>query len=355
MTDALLIETAEKVFTDTSTYHAVQDAQHTGWAPAVWDAAAAVGLPWIGVPEAAGGVGGSLRDAIVILQIAGRHAAPIPLAETGVLAGWLLGAAGLQVADGPLSVIPGRREDDLRLDGNRLSGSAHRVPWGRSVARLVAVLDGHVVVTAPARATRLDPMTNVAGEPRDTLHFDRVTVDAMAAAPEGVSAEMLRLRGALTRAALMSGALQALARMTETYTAARQQFGRPIGSFQAVQAHVVTAAEEAALVDVAVQAAAAACQSDHQPAWFEIASAKLVANHAALVATRAAHQAHGAIGMTQEYPLHQFSRRLWAWRAEFGDSSWASRLGQAAVALGPEKLYYAIADGSASAPAGRPF
>ena len=45
MTDRLLLETAEKVFADTSTYDAVQDAQRTGWAPAVWDAAAVVGLP----------------------------------------------------------------------------------------------------------------------------------------------------------------------------------------------------------------------------------------------------------------------------------------------------------------------
>ncbi len=92
MTDRLLLETAEKVFADTSTYEAVQDAQRTGWAPAVWDAAAAVGLPWISVPEGAGGVGGTLADAVAVLQIAGRYAAPIPLAETGVLAGWLLAA-----------------------------------------------------------------------------------------------------------------------------------------------------------------------------------------------------------------------------------------------------------------------
>jgi hypothetical protein len=54
------------------------------------------------------------------------------------------------------------------------------------------------------------------------------------------------------------------------------------------------------------------------------------------------------MGMTQEYRLHQFSRRLWAWRAEYGDSSWAGQLGRAAVHLGPDRLYYAIADGSAS-------
>jgi acyl-CoA dehydrogenase len=346
VTDRLLLETAEKVFADTSTYDTVQAAQVTAWASTVWDAAAMVGLPWIGVPEAAGGVGGTLSDAVAVMQIAGRYAAPIPLAETGVLAGWLLAMCGIPVGTGPLSVVPGRPEDDLRLEGERVYGSAHRVAWGRSVERLAAILDGKIVVLTTTGASRVDLLTNLAGEPRDTLTFDGLAADSVVAAPEGVSLDSLRLRGALTRAALMSGALQAIAEMTTTYTAERKQFGRPVATFQAVQAHVVAAAEEAALVDVAVQAAAR--QSDHQLARFEIAAAKAVANHAAQVATRAAHQAHGAMGMTQEYPLHQFTRRLWAWRAEYGDTALAARLGRAATNLGPDNLYYAIADGSAS-------
>jgi acyl-CoA dehydrogenase len=346
MTDPLLLETAEKVFADTSTYDAVQEAERTGWAPAVWDAAAVVGLPWIGVPEAVGGVGGRLSDAIAILQLAGRHAAPIPLAETGALAGSILAESGLSVGTGALSVVPGRPDDSLRLDGDRVSGAAHRVPWGRSVERVVAIIGRHVLLLAPAQASRIDFLTNVAGEPRDTLHFDGARPDAIATAPAGVSLDGLRARGALTRAALMSGALQAVADMTATYTTERKQFGKPIGTFQAVQAHVVAVAEEAALADIAVQVAAR--ESDHHPARFEIAAAKAVADEATRTATRAAHQAHGAMGMTQEYPLHQFTRRLWAWRAEYGNSSWATRLGRAAGERGPDRLYYAITDGSAS-------
>ena len=86
MTDQLLVDTAERAFADTATFEAVQQAERDGWAPAVWDAAAAIGLPWIGVPEEAGGAGGTIGDAIEVLRVAGRHAAPIPLAETGLLA-----------------------------------------------------------------------------------------------------------------------------------------------------------------------------------------------------------------------------------------------------------------------------
>ena len=176
MTDDVLLDTTEKAFATVCTFEAVQEAQARGWAPEVWDVAASIGLPWIGVPETAGGAGGTLEDALAVLQIVGAHAAPIPLAETGILAGWLLTQAGLGLGDEPLTVVPGRREDDLRLERDRLVGRAHRVPWAASAARIVALVDGHVVAVRPHRAT-IDPATNVAGEPRDTVTFDHVEPD----------------------------------------------------------------------------------------------------------------------------------------------------------------------------------
>ena len=105
-------------------------------------------------------------------------------------------------------------------------------------------------------------------------------------------------------------------------------------------------AEQAALVDLVARVAAR--EADRGDARFEIAAAKVLADNAAREATRAAHQAHGAMGMTQEYPLHLLSRRLWAWRAEYGDAAWTERLGRAAVGAGPEALYRTIAEGSGS-------
>jgi acyl-CoA dehydrogenase len=219
------------------------------------------------------------------------------------------------------------------------------VPWARAAQRIVAVVGGHVVAASPSDAS-IEPHANVAGEPRETVAFDGIAVDEVAALPEGVDTEALRVRGALSRAALMSAALAAMAELTASYTTERRQFGKPIGSFQAVQAHVVRVAEEAALVDLAVQVAVR--EAERHAAGFEIAAAKAVADDAARTATRAAHQAHGAMGMTQEYRLHHLSRRLWAWRAEYGDAAWPTRIGQAAAANGPDRLYHVIADGSAS-------
>ena len=180
--DPLLVETAERALADTCTHEAVQAAERDGWSSAIWDTVAEIGLPWIGVPEDAGGAGGTLADAVAVLGVAGRHAAPIPLAETGLLGGWLVAAAGLQVGTGPLAVVPGRGEDDLRLDGGRLHGTAHRVPWARAAERIVALVDGYVVCVEPRRA-RIEPGTNLAGEPRDDVAFDGIEPDDAADAP----------------------------------------------------------------------------------------------------------------------------------------------------------------------------
>jgi acyl-CoA dehydrogenase len=341
VTDALLLEVADRVFADTCTHEAIQAAERDGWAPAVWARVAEVGLDRIALEE-----GGSLADALAVLRVAGRHAAPVPLAESGLLAGWLLAGAGLPLPDGPLTAVPGRPEDRLELAGDRLAGVAHRVPWARSVQRVVALVasrDRWLVASAPASSLLIEPHVNLAGEPRDTVTFDGPADVAPAAA--GVDAEALRFRGALTRVVLMAGALERMSGLTIAYTHERVQFGRPVARFQAVQKHLVDGAQDAVLAGMAADGAARAAEAGE--GRFEIAAAKLLANQAAFSATRAAHQAHGAMGMTREYPLHHLSRRLWAWRSEHGDERfWSARLGAAVARAGADRLYPAITGGS---------
>ena len=94
-----------------------------------------------------------------------------------------------------------------------------------------------------ASAERVERRSNLAGEPRDTLVFERAEPqDARPAACD------LPERGALTRAALIAGALTAMARLTVAYAGERRQFGRPIAAFQAVQQHLVAIAQDASLV-----------------------------------------------------------------------------------------------------------
>lgn len=323
MSDWLLLDSARRLLADVCTHESVQEAEATGWSAPIWEALRRSGYTDLTSLE--------LQDAVGILILAGEHSAPVPLAEAA-LAGWLLGA----VPEATVSVAPG---DGLLLEDGVVTGTARRVPWGRVAKRVVVVIDDQVVVL-PTAGVSIEPETNLAGEPRDRLRFDRARPDDVRA-----TSQDLRELGALSRAAMMSGALTAMARLTIAYAGERRQFGRPIAAFQAVQQHLVSLAQHASLATMAVQGATQAAQRG--PAGFEIAAAKALASQAALSATRAAHQVHGAMGMTQEYRLHHFSRRLWAWRSEYGDEGyWSRRLGQTVARTGADRLYPLITGGS---------
>ncbi|SET21193.1 acyl-CoA dehydrogenase [Geodermatophilus poikilotrophus] len=346
---AVLTEVATGLFRDLCTPEDVVAAEATGWSERLWTALTESGFPLVSVPEEAGGSGGDVADACALLTVAGRSAAPVPLAETGLLAGWALAAAGLQLPEGPLSVAVGAPGDAVELSGRRFSARLSRVPWGGRSDRVVAFAASggqRFVVSAPPAAATVTPGRNLAAEPRDTLVWDDVELpdDAVAPAPPGVDAAALRLRGALARAALIAGALARVAELTVRYTGERQQFGRPVARFQAVQAHLVTIAEEAQLAGLAVQVAALNARPD--PSFLDVAAAKTAAGEAATVAARASHQAHGAIGMTKEYELGQLSRRLWSWRDEFGsERHWSRELGRQLAAEGADALWPRISTG----------
>jgi acyl-CoA dehydrogenase len=348
MTDDLLVETVERLLADTCTLPVVRQAETDRWAPSVWTAVAEMGLPWISVPEESGGSGGELADALAVLKVAGAYAAPVPLAETGVLAGWLAAGAGLPLPEGPVTVVPGSADDTLVLAGDRLQGRAHRVPWAAASDRVVALLDDGgrpMVASIPTSQVVVEPGTNLAGEPRDTVSFPDVVCADLAPAAPGVDAEAFRDRGALTRVMLSAGAIGRISELTLGYTSERQQFGVPVGKFQAVQAHLVQLAQDAAEVSIAADLAARAAERGR--ARFEIAAAKLLASRGSISATRAAHQAHGAIGMTQEYELQLMTRRLWSWRSEYGDErAWSRVLGSFVARAGADELYPCITAGS---------
>src|ERR1700733_9198991 len=139
MTDSLLTDTVGEIFAAVCTDDALRAAERDGFAQDAWAAVAEAGLPWISVPEAAGGEGGDLADALAVLRLAGYYGLPLPLAETGVLAGWLLAASGLGAARVPTTVASG---PGLAWSAGTGRGAARHVAWGRAAA--------HVAVLAPA-------------------------------------------------------------------------------------------------------------------------------------------------------------------------------------------------------------
>lgn len=145
---------------------------------------------------------------------------------------------------------------------------------------------------------------------------------------------------------LMAGAMgQALALSIE-HVNTRQQFGRPLGKFQAVQQALAVMACEVRAVEAAAAALAArldAAGLDPAAADFEMAAAKLRANQAVGVVTAIAHQVHGAIGFTAEYELNRVTIPLMRWRGEHGnDAYWAARLGRQVAGLGGQGLWAAL-------------
>ncbi len=247
MSDSELYRAAAKLFATHSRWQDVGEAAATGWAPQLWKALQQAGFSDVPIAEELGGAGGGVADAVQLLRAAGAHAAPVPLAEAGLVGGWLLTSAGIPPPTGIRTVLPPAAP--LRLDGDRLFGTAPAVPWGHRAEHVLGLVDGVVVLApgpaAPAGGPAVSRGVNVADEPRDTVVFDGQRVTAGADAPDEVTEQKFWERTALGRAALMAGAVSAIAAMTLRYSRERQQFGRPIGHFQAVQAHLVTIHQQA--------------------------------------------------------------------------------------------------------------
>jgi acyl-CoA dehydrogenase len=340
---SLLADTVGRLFGALATKELIESSEKGAWPEKLWRALEEGGLTLPLVSEDAGGAGGTWLDAHVVVRAAGRHTAPVPLAET-IIAGWLLSRAGLEVPLGPLTLAPVRGGERLTLarrgGGFSLSGTATRVPWGRHAGHVVSVteLDGQATVAlVAAGGARITEDTNLALEPRDTLLFDAAPVVAAAPAP-GVALDAIRLYGAMARAAQMAGALDSCLEQAVRYATERKQFGRPIGSFQVIQQNLAVLAGHVAASGIAAESAFRA--ADRGDARFEVAVAKIRVGEAAGVGAGIAHQAHGAIGFTYEHSLHFATRRLWSWRAEFGsESAWARELGHAVAARGADALW----------------
>jgi acyl-CoA dehydrogenase len=212
------------------------------------------------------------------------------------------------------------------------------VPWGRHAAHVVLV-DGTRVALYAAAALRWAEGANIGREPRDRPVIAGAAI-AEGTLPNAWGGDAARLLAALIRSAQMAGALQAALALAVEHARTRKQFGRPIGSFQAVQQMLAVFAAEASAASVAAAAAARAVDARGlAEAAFEIGCAKVTVGEAAAKGAAIAHQVLAAMGITEEHALHHFTRRLWSWREEGGtERFWAARIG-ALVQSSPESLW----------------
>jgi acyl-CoA dehydrogenase len=323
-------ELANSVFADKVGHDVVLKADGAPLPRDLWDLLSGLDLTGIGIAESAGGSGGTVADVVALLDAAGRHAVPLPLLEHH-LALWLVIGAGGRAPGGGAAWTAAPPQDSLTVcDAGTVTGILRDVAWGADADRVVALVEdsagSSVVIVKPADAAAVAPGRDLAGQPRDTLTFDGAPAEVLTGA---VTADRLAQRGAVLRAAQMAGAMGAVYDLTQAYTAQRVQFGRPIGKFQSVRTHLVYLAQMAVMTRVSADRAAAALEGDGD-ASFAAYAAKLLANQNAAVSVRSGHQAHGAIGMTREYALQDLTRRLNAWRGDWGtEQALADRIGGA--------------------------
>jgi acyl-CoA dehydrogenase len=302
-----------------------------------------LGIDTLFVSEEEGGFSGSWQDARIVFYLAGRHGLALPICET-IVAKKLLLDLKLPIPEGPLTLGLSTPEASLAIDSateqQTFSGELLAVPWGRNTNAVVTFCHGtttdSLVLLKCSDSQFNGGRANDAGEPRDNMQFHNSSVLGAAALPN--AGEELLSIGALMRASQMSGALDSALQLSVEHVTNREQFGRPLAKFQAIQQQLAVFAEEAAAVNCASQAACEA--QDHGNSCFEVAATKLRSNRAVGITTSIAHQVHGAIGFTKEYDLHLYTQRLWSWRAEFGnDRYWSRNLGKQVLAVKEEGFW----------------
>lgn len=352
--DSIVAETATRIFRDLCDPQAVNRAADEIWKGPAWGALEDAGLTLAWVPAELGGAGAEIADGFAVLRATGRSAVALPVAET-LLAGWLLASAGISSPRGAMSCTTrAGRPVSLAANGT-ISGRVHAVPFGRTARHVVLMAQREssdwAVVLIDMSAAQTSPGTSLAGDPLDTVILDGVQPVAVKDAPPGLHDEAL-LMGATARAMQMAGALEAILDIAVTYANERVAFERPIAKFQAVQHNLARLAGEVAVAVSAAGSAADAIANTPLPlprarddgVFLEAAAAKIRVGEAAGEGAGIAHQVLGAIGFTQEHTLHRFTRRLWAWRDDFGNESyWAVKLGNHVAANGADALWPMLA------------
>lgn len=308
-------ETASRLFGDLVTAD-LQVAAEAGQFPQrLWDGMSDLGLGLVLVPEAQGGIGAGLPEAAAILRAAGEHAAPGPVVEW-VLGHALLSRLGEPASEGPfalafLPAVSGPRAAQLR-----------NVPWLAQAQRLLVVGERGLALPPLSQLTLLEEGPDASGEPVGRVELPATMAWVTLAGED--SHAWLR-RAALLRGAQMLGAMQWCLARTTAYTQERKQFGREIGKFQVVQQMMAEMAS--AVVASQVMLDAAIADPDNVAV---VAAARSRLGDAADTVFAHAHQVHGAIGFSHEYVLHYRTRRLMAWRDQFGSvAEWRRQLAAA--------------------------
>jgi len=317
-----------------------------GYDPALWRAMAELG--WLGLlaPVAHGGAGAGLTETVVVAEQLGAHLVASPFLASAVLATsalalggtptqqerWLPALAnGAAIGTAALTGSLGRADGaasgvTLERTGTsvRLDGVVRFVPDAHVADVIVlAAHDGEeralVAIETAADGVRVEPTPTIDHTRRlNDLHLDGVVVDDAALLEADVTDDVL-LRGVVALAADGVGAAREILTRAVEYAKERVQFGRPIGSFQAVKHMLANMYVLTEAASVAVEGAAEAFDADASNAARLAEIAASYARDAAVKVAGDAVQAHGGIGFTWEHDCHLFLKRTQLGAALLGD------------------------------------
>jgi alkylation response protein AidB-like acyl-CoA dehydrogenase len=306
---------------------------------AFWKRLAEIGLPGALVPEAQGGLGLDEIDAALLFEEVGRAALAEPVVATAAVGAPLLRELGGELA---ARWLPAVAAGDARLavghPVNAFVADAH-------VADLLLLPHGDALhALAPAQ---VELELQRANDPARRIAAVRFTPAPSTRVADGARARALLDaafdRGALACAAQALGAAQRMLELAVKHGCEREQFGVPIGSFQAVKHLLADVAVKLEYARTAVARASHSVARGVRTRAVDVALAKLLACEAATEAAKTALQVHGAIGYTWEHDLQLWMRRAWSLALEWGDAAWhRARLADAVIdgALAAESFGY---------------
>jgi acyl-CoA dehydrogenase len=343
---AFFRDTAERVLGDTVSDRDINAAEERVLPAALFRSFEETGVLSMLADEDHGGVGASLADAVTILRVAGAAAAPGPLLET-LLGRDLLARAGTPAPEGALTLAFADGEVAPKPGETVWSAPStfHDVPWGGLTEGflVVAPLSAgglRLILSRPGDWT-IEPGADAAGEPRDRLSAASVAVQ-VADLPDSSFDEAFRA-AAMLRAGQILGALEWTFQRSAEYVMERKQFGKELGKFQVVQQMLAEMADNTLASAVITDAAAAG------PSRTLVASARSRLADAADVAITVSHQVHGALGFSREYALNHRTRRLMAWRDDYGSVPfWRRALAADFIDLSRDAFWPAVSDAGLS-------
>jgi len=284
--------------------------------------------------EEDGGAGIGWKNCAKIFELLGYYASPTDLGEQ-IISQWASSNASIEIN----GKIPHVALGTVESNADGLVSGTILVPWASGQSFVLVEISKQdtqeICLIDTASAASITPADTIGRVPSQ-----KVVLANCAPIQIGTLDGSFSLTHAMAflRSSQISGAMARILEMTIEYCNTRTQFGRPIGKFQAVRQLVAQLAGEMAATNAAVKLAAMGMDKGRGP--LEVAISKQRASASVALVASIAHEAHGAIGVTEEHILHYFTRRLWQWREEAGNEHfWAEEIGRQVVLGGGANLW----------------